>query len=420
MSRDNWFSNARHSTVLPNSDQADAETLAFMQHKPLAHRTSDPEAADYDEAAELFVQGLRLARAGDLDAGRAQIATAYLLDGRSIKFVLAEPQNTQTRALCIDLFLLYNLSQATINDINSVSYGAHVMRVLIAEKLGNDPIEGQNFMAGGMVSINYLLQRVKEQPRLGAHYSQGGILGGCLTLTNLYYERSCLHMAMGNHKKAIADLTKALSIDPKYSRARDARSSLWASLRLQDEQTVFNEYKQLVSEAHPDQRGLDVAYAWMAYYTLRDAKCGTLAEAKSYYEKSLRASMRNLELYGAHPSGPPPIVKMVKEHYVLTMSHPENRQLREDMDVALATGRMEDLAIPEGFHVLPVDTIDKKMAHSCLTCGKSAVDKGMTALLKCTQCKQVSYCSKECQKTDWKKVRTSMFGTIDKLSIDCH
>ena len=73
MSREDWYN-------LGTTWTASGDWRQLFQHRPLNGRTTDPEAMDFDEASDLFFHGLKFARRGDLKAGRAQIATAYLLD----------------------------------------------------------------------------------------------------------------------------------------------------------------------------------------------------------------------------------------------------------------------------------------------------------------------------------------------------
>ena len=179
MSRESWYAGVRQKSA-SFSEEDEEQLWQALQHRKLEGRTSDPEAAEYDEAADIFFQGIQLARHGDLTAGCAQIATAYLLDGRSINFVGPRPKSSKIQALTLDLELLAILSQSHVNDIERVSYGGHVLRVLLGNRLGNDPHAGQDLLATAMVSLNYLLQRVREQPELGDHHRNGGILGGCI------------------------------------------------------------------------------------------------------------------------------------------------------------------------------------------------------------------------------------------------
>jgi hypothetical protein len=210
---------------------------------------------------------------------------------------------------------------------------------------------------------------------------------------------------MGNHNKAIKDLTNALKIDPKYAHARDARASLWAGLKLRDSATLHEEYSRIVAEVHPDNRGLDVAYGWLAVMTLQDAKLGTVQEAKQFYEKCLRAQMRREDLYGKKKSGEnPEILKMCKDKFKDFANGPlEVRKFRDDCDAAILSGRMEDLQIPTTMQAIPQQQqdADSSLRHKCLNCGKTAADV-CKRLSKCSRCKLVSYCSKDCQSADWK------------------
>jgi hypothetical protein len=173
---------------------------------------------------------------------------------------------------------------------------------------------------------------------------------------------------------------------------------------LKDDATMCAEYKQqLINDVHPDNTGLEVGYSWLAHYTLKNARLGTLSEANNYYQKSLETANRRAELYGPHKTGTePPVIKLVREQYAHTMTNPAAKKLPEDWDIAIATDRVEHLHIPGGFVALPNEAPNKKRIHSCLKCGKTALDIGIANLSKCSRCKKASYCSRECQKEDWK------------------
>ena len=59
-----------------------------QETKPLTQKTDDPEAKNYDEATDIFLSGVKLARNGDFEAACPQIACAYILDSRSINFTM--------------------------------------------------------------------------------------------------------------------------------------------------------------------------------------------------------------------------------------------------------------------------------------------------------------------------------------------
>jgi hypothetical protein len=149
MSRENW-----HNLVTTTGNED------VFQHRSLKGRTTDPEAMDFDEASDLFLQGLKLARRGDLKAGRAQIATAYLLDTRSINWVNVLPQDEEARYMVLDLKLHCELTEGD-------SYGAMVLRIMAANFLGNGP-EGQTLIGSAMKTIELLLEDIAQFPQHGA------------------------------------------------------------------------------------------------------------------------------------------------------------------------------------------------------------------------------------------------------------
>jgi tetratricopeptide (TPR) repeat protein len=372
--------------VNPSTDWRQA-----FQHTPLEGRTTDPAALDFDEASSLFLNGIKLARRGDLEAARSQVATAYLLDGRSINFYPGVPLPEEARDIALDPILLNELLQ------DRGSFAAMVLSIFAANRLGSLPEKGQIFIATGMKAIGELLEEIADNPKLEAHWKNGGVLGGCMKRSTLLYLRSSLHMAMGNQNKAIKDQTKALEIDDKFILAREARANLWASLSLKDYATIYPEFKQLVSEAHVDHRGNETAYAWLAMMTLVDPKLGTTTEVKQYYEKCLRATTRHDELYGRRTlEQKPPVLKLCRDQFAnFVNGPPELRRARENLDAACLVGRLE------GSNVQQELGRDKSMSHKCLNCGKMASYIGCP-LSKCSRCKKVSYCSRDCQRSDWK------------------
>jgi tetratricopeptide (TPR) repeat protein len=400
MSRESWSKQVGGVNASTDWRQA-------FQHTPLKGRTTDPEALDFDEASGLFLNGIKLARRGDLKAAVAQVATAYLLDGRSINYYPVLPVPEEARDIALDPKLLYDLSQNSDD-----SFGAMVLRIFAAGRLGSLPEDGQMYIATGMDAIDKLLKAITENPKLEERWENGGVLGGCMKRSTLLYLRSSLHMYMGNHNKAIKDLTKALEIDDKFLDAREARANLWASLKVKDYATIYPEFNQLVSEAHVDNRGNGNAYAWLAIMALGDPKLGTTAEAKQYYEKFLRATIRRDELYGRRTlEQQSPVLQLCRDQFAnFTNGPPELRRARENLDAAYLLGKLEGLNVQQEL------VIDKSLrSHRCLNCGKMATDIGCR-LSKCSRCKQVSYCSRDCQRSDWKSHKVFCGMTSSKAA----
>lgn len=120
---------------------------------------------------------------------------------------------------------------------------------------------------------------------------------------------------------------------------------------------------------------------------------GTLDDAKRYCEKLIRATARREKLYGPRTKeSEPPVLDMLRRTMVTLRSNANAEKLRRDLDWSNV-----EITIPDGFQVVKKVGPDKLMRHVCLSCDKSAIDKGLPKLLKCGPCQQVHYCSKECQ-----------------------
>lgn len=383
MSQQLWQNQMRSNPVrIKNPHSADWKALC--KHAPLEGRTTDPKALDYDEAVRIFFSGLRQARRGDIESGGAQIATAFLLDGRSINYLTILPA-AEAADFVMDGMLLHKL---VTTDPNKMS--ARILMALTARRHGADKKEGQSIISEAMRAMDECITLIEERPEI--EYPDSGILGGCLTRPILYFEKSTFHMALGNHKEAIRDLTKALRIDPGYTPARDARANLWASLKLKDHATLHTEFKRILLELHKDDRGNEVSYAWLALFTLEDPRLGSIRDAKHYYAESIRATQRNIELYGSDDSkDPTPVIALVKQKF---------QAMHTDITIQNIRKGLDTVSISE----VPAANADpkRKFRNMCVCCGKNSFENGNSNLMKCSRCKKVSYCSIDCQRKDWK------------------
>ena len=357
--------------------------------EPLSKRTGDPQAKDYDEACEIFKNAVSLARAGDLQAACPQIACAYLLDGRSINFCLKPPE-TSTEEAFVDYALLVKMVQR-----DPKCFGAMVIVIMLGQFLGPNPKLGQGMIAQALQCIDHLLEIIEEQPSI--ERQENGILGGCLKRTELLRQRSTFHMAMGNRKQAMKDLTKALKIDENCTTAREARACVWASTDLKDDSTIHNEFKRVLSEHHEDDRGNEVAYAWLAITTLRNPNLGSMEDAKGYYERCLEAKNRRDQLYGKRSKEEEsPALQHLRELFEVRLrQHPEAEIFRRDLD-NVERG-FANVRIPQSCSVEARKRKAPKNKYACVKCGVSQETNG-GKLMKCSRCNLASYCSKDCQK----------------------
>jgi tetratricopeptide (TPR) repeat protein len=383
MSRQNWFKRGE----LSGQEFNDAVGL----REKLSEKTDDPEAKDFDEAVELFCRGLKLAPlGGDLDLAASQIACAFLLNSRSITFIPKIPDNPvdqKNKHLILDLDLLFSLMAATsATSKYEDSYACSVLRIMTGQFLGKLEKIGQTLIAEGMTAIERLLGLIADDPSI--ENPDRSIIGGCLTRTNLLFHRSSLHMAMGNRKNAMKDLTNALKIDEFFTKARESRGYLWASFNLKDDRTIHIEFTRVANEFHRDNRGMEGVYAWLAITTLNDPSIGSVEDAKAYFDKCLKAAIRRDELYG-------PQRRIDELPACVQRAH----GLFQQLPTAIHNQRnLHDII--QGMRVISVDKYEeeiRKNKYVCVKCGADRKpDGGM--VMQCIRCRSASYCSAECQK----------------------
>lgn len=320
-------------------------------------KTTDPKAADYDEANVLFAQGVRCARSGDKEQGVAQIATAYLLDGRSIIWAPKLPENADaySKNHLLDAELLMDLIHH-----DTQSFGADIFHIILAMHMGS---LSQEVIGIAMVRIDKTILYLEDH--LEIEDPSNPIMGGCLTRKALLYQKSSLQMALGDFKNAMRSLTKALKIDEFYTQARESRACIWGAKSMKDDKTVHAEFKRVVSEHHADDRGNEVAYAFLVITTLDDSSLGTFDDAKGFYEKMIAAIKRKDEIYGK------------RRHDELPSAvHSAQRRIQE-------YGKFDWMDSIAGIERMSIRETTKRV---CLKCGSKSRGDGQ-GLNKCGRCK---------------------------------
>ena len=127
---------------------------------------------------------------------------------------------------------------------------------------------------------------------------------------------------------------------------------------------------------------------WLACHhhtTLNDPSLGTIQDAKTYYEKCLKATMRRDELYGKRTKEElPPVLDILHRNF---QQHPEAVNFQRDLQhIIQGMG---------GTFVEEKGGLETKF--SCVTCGALQGSNG--GIMKCSsRCRLVSYCSKDCQR----------------------
>ena len=215
------------------------------------------------------------------------------------------------KALLLDLVDL-----VAITEHNNNIYCSTVLAIMLGELFGERPENKQTVIAHALFSIDNLLETIETHRENEIENPGHGAVAGLLTCPFLLRMRSNFHGTMGNHKKAIKDLNKALKIDENYTKARQKRVNIWEAKDLKDAATIFAEYTRILNEVHEDNDNNDEIYASLAIIIMANPTLGTMDDAKMHYEKCLRAQMRRSELYGRRmKEDEPPVLHMVRDMY---------------------------------------------------------------------------------------------------------
>mmetsp|Transcript_5810 Transcript_5810/g.8719 ORF Transcript_5810/g.8719 Transcript_5810/m.8719 type:complete len:406 (+) Transcript_5810:58-1275(+) len=359
--------------------------------------TNDPAVKLWEEAIELFEDGTRLARQGDLATGGQLIACAFLLDNRSITYfpICKESDGDPYKNQYIDYELLCKLMEP-----DETSFAPMVLRIMWTLLYGENSDNRQTVISDALQAAEGLLETIKLHPDLGK--KEDSTINGYivkadnwfLTRPVLLYQRASLYMTMGNIKKSMEDLTEALALDENYISARMIRANMWAYSHIKHRKVVHKEFKRLIKEVHPDHRHNEVYYAWLAITTLDDPSLGTREDATTYYKKSLMAQLRRNELYGSlNEDDEPPVLQDLDERFLMS---PE--QIPSFLrSFAQVKNGLDGISHHESKDETP------KVKDCCVNCGISEDTSTKGKLMQCSRCKLAYYCSKECQRADWKK-----------------
>jgi hypothetical protein len=201
-------------------------------------------------------------------------------------------------------------------------------------------------------------------------------------------QRSTFHMAMGNRKKAIKDLTKALKIDPFYTEAREIqglRLGSWYG-QLKDGKpftgsssgSLSASIMKMIEEMKLRLVGLPSPYHFERPIPRNHSGCQNIL-------REMSQSHNADELYGKRTKEElPPVLDILHRNF---QQHPEAVNFQRDLQhIIQGMG---------GTFVEEKGGLETKF--SCVTCGALQGSNG--GIMKCSsRCRLVSYCSKDCQR----------------------
>lgn len=341
---------------------------------------------NFDRSVEMFQAGIRAARAGDFVTGEMKIAAAYLLDRRCMRaFVpLLPPEDPMAADCLLDFKLLKKLWRPDGNK------AAMAILAIVMGIYSGKYAENQTWLALSLKSSKELLDSLEADPSLERNSS---VLEGYLTRPLLHFRRSDVYFALKNQKLATKEMTAALKLDPTLTLIRAERAETRSRMAVndlgQDAERNLKEWKTVVKESHPDSRELRIAYAWISMLILENPQLGTCEEALEFFAKMEESSKRQVELYGqiGEIMGDfEATLKMAREKFALSEFELSQRRFLDTLPQ-----RLFNQTSPPS----------RKVKYFCMNCSKGENEEGVV-LSKCGGCKEISYCSIECQRADWK------------------
>ena len=157
---------------------------------------------------------------------------------------------------------------------------------------------------------------------------------------------------------------------------------------------LFEACQKVVDGSHQDARHLRHIYAIMADITIEFSALGTFNDALVYFQKMVACELKQVQLYTKQRVEMECQTCFTREaHYKFSDKYLTAEWLsdRKTSDVCKSI-RAVDIASKS--------SLMQKCNARCMNCDNDEHDG--IELFKCGGCKQVNYCSKECQTNNWK------------------
>jgi tetratricopeptide (TPR) repeat protein len=186
-------------------------------------------------------------------------------------------------------------------------------------------------------------------------------------------------------------LEKSLELDSNFNLAYSILGSVYMSLN--NRELALKSFEKYLENGHPDTP--DNINALYSMSLLLQQPKSDSKDAKEYYQKAKTAEARFKDLYGTHVG-----MNEIKRQAIQVHETPEeaNRLILAGMPKKQYNEKIEQL-IKAGI----LNTSYPASPDNCSHCGAGHLkDSPGKALLCCGGCKSSWYCSRDCQKSDYK------------------
>lgn len=391
--------------------------MVTVENPFTANKTTDPEARDFARSVELFREGITLAYANDLTAAKGKIASAFLLDVRCARALVpflppGEPL-AKKYLMCQFLFeMIHDAPSPSAECDMDIDSSSTILKLMKSIKQPNHQTT-QASSAHALLSSKKLLEKLNSNPSFFENNSN--INEGYLTRARVHALRTDIFIGdMRDYKKALKEVDTALKMDPSNTSFRARRAKYYYQFNLAPSvKKIFEECQKVVDESHSDARPLRHIYAIMSDLTLEFAALGTFDDAMFYFQKMTACERRQFQLYTRQGVALECQDCFTREaHFKFSDKNLTAERIRErKVEDFCQFKRVEDIGSRS--------SVPQKCRARCMNCDKGVHD-GINKLSKCVNCKQVYYCSKECQKFDWKNHKKSCNILAEMTTVRCN
>ncbi|CAG8480842.1 23977_t:CDS:2 [Cetraspora pellucida] len=360
--------------------------------------TEDPEVAEYFKAKELFTNGINIA--------------SKIPDDSNEETLKAHEKEIRESTKClVEAFLLDE--KATEMSPRIMSLAQQYEKLLKLQYDYSPPEEADTFepefTRESLILVIWLLFNGKQYQfciqTLTIALRQ---LDPSLHPRLLHLRASC-YLAAGEHKHCIKDLERLVSIHPNFVDAYNIMGSIYRSQG--DRMEATRNFKIYIEKANKDSTSYAPALYALSALTIQNANATTIGNRKqvtqnlrtqqalNYYVRAKEAEVRYNYLYGRTPE------MTDAKRTAVALFEPEH--LKESTKVEKGSKKeAERLKILQRFFASSQNNQGKK-CNSCSSQVRKDVNgevgsEKKAQLLVCSGCGSVNYCSKECQKNDWK------------------
>ncbi|CAO3672311.1 unnamed protein product [Umbelopsis vinacea] len=358
----------------------------LLQARDKLNDTTDPDAKRYFEAKELFRKGYELA-----------ISIPPLLEAD-----ILDKHEEDIKTAAEDMVAAWVMDDKAAPMSERVLILGQQYEKVLLKNIPEDQQEGF-FVKDSLLFSAWILL-------VGKQYEH------CITTLTLgletypelparmYFIRATCHLSNGDLKSGMDDLNTCLEKDPSYPFPYSVLGSIYISTK--NKEDAIKNFKLYLEHGHPDTADYTNSLYALAFLTYnKDNK----EEASEYYQKAKQNEERFKDLYGSVPG-----MNDIKRQAVLAHEPADvaKKLIAASLPPVQPNAKIEKL-IEAG--ILGRPTSYPPNPSQCSECGaKHRQGEPEKSLLSCGACRSIWYCSRDCQKANYRKGHKAACANLQK------